>query len=160
MADNMDRGDFLKKLGVAGLAGVGMALGGAGAARAEEAKKTKYVVAITSGGNNPNRAILGLLLAQAAAKKGLGQIHVWLTLEGAEVAHRDKCAKISSSIYAKFGNALELVNDLKERGVSFGICPPCADYFGAVDEKKFEFVEKAGGDWLMENIRDAEVVWL
>jgi hypothetical protein len=43
-------------------------------------------------------------------------------------------------------------------GHSLGLCPPCADYFAAND--KLDFVEKAGGDWLMKNIQDAWVVWM
>ena len=33
-------------------------------------KKGKYVFVITPGGNDPNRAIFGLLMAQTVAEKG------------------------------------------------------------------------------------------
>jgi len=40
-------------------------------------KKGKYVFVITPGGNDPNRAIFGLLMAQTVAEKGWGEgIHL------------------------------------------------------------------------------------
>ena len=49
---------------------------------------------------------------------------------------------------------------LKDKGAWFGICPPCAEYFGADGQDKHEWVEKAGGDWLLKNIQDAWVLWM
>jgi predicted peroxiredoxin len=155
--DGVSRLDFLKTLGIGlGAAGLGSLM--SGEVLAEEGKKGKYVVVITSGGNNPNRAILPLLLANAAADKGWGSVHVWMTLEGADLANKSKVERIESPIFKKFGNALELMKKLKEKGAWFGVCPPCADYFVGGD--KLDFVERAGGDWLMKNIQDAWVVWM
>jgi predicted peroxiredoxin len=153
----VSRLDFLKTLGVGlGAAGLGSMIGGQ--AFAEGEKKGKYVVVVTSGGNNPNRAILPLILANVAADKGWGSVHVWMTLEGADLANKSKVDRIESPIFKKFGNALELMKKLKEKGCWFGVCPPCADYFVGGD--KLDFVEKAGGDWLMKNMQDAWVVWM
>ena len=153
----VSRLDFLKTLGIGlGAAGLGSMIGGQ--AFAEGEKKGKYVVVITSGGNNPNRAILALILAIEAADKGWGSVHVWMTLEGADLASKSKADRIESPIYKKFGNALELMKKLKAKGGWFGVCPPCADYFVVGD--KLDFVEKAGGDWLMKNMQDAWVVWM
>ncbi len=155
--EGVTRFDFLKAMGVGlGVAGLGAVMGGQ--ALAEGDKKGKYVVVITSGGNNPNRSILALLLASIAADKGLGSIHVWMTLEGADLASKSKAERIESPIFKKFGNALELMKKLKGKGAWFGVCPPCAEYFAPDD--KLEFVEKAGGDWLLKNIQDASVVWM
>lgn len=158
--DGISREDFLK--GVVG-AGLGAAaLGGlmAGPVSAAPADAKKYIVAITHGGNNPNRAILALLLAWTALDKGFGTVHVWMTLEGAELAVKGKAERIDSPIFKKFGNAAELMQKLKGKGATFGVCPPCAEYMGAVGGDKFDFVEKQGGDWLMKNIADAVVAWM
>ncbi len=155
--EGVSRVDFLKAVGIGlGAAGLGAVLGGQ--AVAEGDKKGKYVVVVTNGGNNPNRAILSLILANVAADKGWGSVHVWMTLEGADLASKSKCERIESPIFKKFGSALALMTKLKEKGGWFGVCPPCADYFAPAD--RLEFVEKAGGDWLMKNIQDAWVVWM
>ncbi len=49
---------------------------------------------------------------------------------------------------------------IEERGGWSGVCPPCADYFGATGGDKYDWVELAGGDWLMKNIQDAWAVWI
>jgi predicted peroxiredoxin len=99
-------------------------------------------------------------MAQVVAKKNWGAVHVWMTLAGADLAHRDKTEAIVSPVFRKFGNALELFEDLRNRGATCGVCPPCAEYAGAVGDHKHDWVEKAGGDWLMENIQDAWVLWM
>ncbi len=152
----LSRGDFLKTLGMGlGAAGLGAVM--AGQAHAEGEKKGKYIVVITHGGNDPNRAILPLILANVAADKGWGSVNVWMTLEGADLASKSKLERIDSPVFKKFGNAAELMKKLKEKGAWFGVCPPCADYF--VGNDKLDFVEKAGGDWLMKNMQDAWVAW-
>lgn len=157
--EGLTRLDFLKAVGATvGAAGLGAAL--SSNALAEGEKKGKYIVVATSGGNNPNRAILTLLTAVTAIEKGMGEVHVWMTLEGAELAHKDKAGRIESPIFKKFGNADSLMRKLKDKGASFGVCPPCAEYVGAVASEKYDFVEKKGADWLMKNIQDAWVVWL
>ena len=47
-----------------------------------------------------------------------------------------------------------------KRGATFGVCPPCAEYSGAVGNQKRPWVTNAGGDWLMENIQGAWVLWM
>jgi predicted peroxiredoxin len=150
--------DFLKAMGAGlGIAGLTSVMGGQ--AFAQE-KKGKYVVVITHGGNDPNRAIFGLLMAETAADKGWGQVHVWMTLDGADLACKKKTDRIESPIYKKFGNATSIMKKIKDKGGWFGVCPPCAEYFGATGNEKIEYVELAGGDWLMKNIQDAWVVWI
>lgn len=156
---SMDRKDFLKALGAGlGVAGMGGLMGGQ--AFAEMEKEGKYVFVITHGADDPNRAIFALLMAQVVAKKKWGSVHIWTTLGGAELAHKDKPGRIESPIFKKFGDAMSLLEDLRERGATFGVCPPCAEYFGATDDDKLPYFEKAGGDWLMENIQGAWVLWM
>jgi predicted peroxiredoxin len=151
--------DFMKTLG-AGIGMAGMATLMGGQALAADDGKQRYIVVATNGGNDPNRAILALLAAFTALDKGFGPVHVWLTLEGADMANKTKVGKILSPIYKSFGTAEELINKLKSKGATFGVCPPCADYMGADGSNKIDFVEKQGADWLMKNIPGAAVVWL
>lgn len=150
--------DLLKAMG-AGLGITGLSLMMGGPSFGEE-KKGKYVIVITNGGNDPNRAIFGLLMAQVVTDKGWGKVHVWMTLDGADLCNKKKTERIDSPIYKKFGNALDIMKKIKDKGGWFGVCPPCADYFGATGSDKHDWVELAGGDWLMKNIQDASVLWI
>jgi predicted peroxiredoxin len=157
--EGTNKRDFLKVFGMGlGLAGITSALGGPAFAQGD--KKGKYIIVITHGGNDPNRAILGLLLAETVANKGWGQVYVWMTLDGADLVNKKKMDRIDSPIYKKFGNASSIMKKIKDKGGWFGVCPPCAEYFGAAGGDKHEGVELAGGDWLMKNIQDAWVVWM
>lgn len=151
------RRDFLKLLG-AGLGTAGlMSLFGVSTVNAQQ--KNKYVIVIRNGGNNPNGAILGLICADVILSKGWGEVYVWCTLEGADLANKKKAENIISPIFKKFGNASELMKKIKDRKGWFGVCPPCAEYAGAVDDDKIDFFEKAGADWLIKNIENSIVLW-
>jgi predicted peroxiredoxin len=157
--EGINRQDFLKKVGM-GLGAAGLASMMGGVALAEEGKGNRYIVVVTHGGNDPNRAILGLLCAWTALDKGFGSVHVWMTLDGADLANKTKAGRVESPIFKKFGTAEELMKKLKEKGATFGVCPPCAEYMGAVGGDKFDFVEKQGADFLMKNIAGAAVAWM
>ena len=155
----MNRNEFLKMVGM-GLGAAGLASMMGGVAMAEEGKGSRYIVVVTHGGDDPNRAILGLLCALTALDKGFGSVHVWMTLDGADLANKTKAGRIESPIFKKFGTAEELMKKLKDKGATFGVCPPCAEYMGAVGGDKFDFVEKQGTDFLMKNIAGAAVAWM
>ena len=157
--EEMDRSGFLKTMGLAAVGAAGLGAMMSAPAKAEEGKKGKYVIVITHGGNNPNRAIWALLMADTIQKKGLGDVYVWMTIEGAELARKGVPEKIISPIFQKFGNAMEIMDRVLKNGCKFGVCPPCAEYFGAKGGDKYDWVELQGGDWLMKNIQDAWVVW-
>ena len=151
--------DFLKTVGAGiGLAGLASVMGGEAVAQTD--MKGKYVVVITHGVDDPNRAILGLLMAQTAGDKGWGKVHVWLTLGGADLANKKRTDKIDSPIYKNFGTATQIMQKIKDKGGWFGVCPPCAEFFGSTGNDKHAFVELAGGDWLMKNIQDAWVFYI
>jgi len=161
-SEELSRQDFLKAAGIAGLgmAGLGAMMSSPVLAEeAKEGKKGKYVIVITHGGNNPNRAIWALLMAETIQKKGMGDINVWMTIEGADLCKKSVPEKIVSPIFSKFGNAMEIMDRVRKNGCKFGVCPPCAEYFSAKGDEKFDWVELQGGDWLMKNIQDAWVVW-
>ncbi len=107
--EGTNKRDFLKVLGAGiGVASLSSMMGGQTFA---EEKKGKYIIVITHGGNDPNRAVLGLLLAQTVADKGWGKVNVWMTLEGADLVHKKRAEKIDSPMYKKFGNALEIMKE-------------------------------------------------
>ena len=92
-SEGTNKRDFLKVLGAGiGVAGLGSMMGGQSLAE----EKGKYVIVITHGGNDPNRAILGLLLAQTVADKGWGKAHVWVTLDGADLVNKKKADRIEA----------------------------------------------------------------
>jgi predicted peroxiredoxin len=156
--EELGKRDFLKAMGAGfGVAGLTSFMGGPAFAQAD--KKGKYLVVITNGANDPNRAILGLLMAQVAIDKGWGKVHVWFTLNGADLANRKRTDSIESPIFKKFGSATKIMNNIKEKGGWFGCCPPCAEFLASTGSDKHDFVEMAGGDWLMKNIQDSWVAW-
>ena len=113
--EGTNKRDFLKVLGAGfGIAGLSSMMGGQ--SFAQEDKKGKYVIVITHGGNDPNRAIFGLLMAQTVADKGWGKVHVWMTLDGADLVNKKKTERIDSPIYKKFGNAFEIMKKNKGQG--------------------------------------------
>jgi predicted peroxiredoxin len=83
----------------------------------------------------------------------------WMTIEGADLCKKSVPEKIVSPIFSKFGNAMEIMDRVRKNGCKFGVCPPCAEYFSAKGDEKFDWVELQGGDWLMKNIQDSWVVW-
>jgi predicted peroxiredoxin len=155
----LSRGDFMKTVGMGiGAAGLAAIMGG-NAVAAEGEKKGKYMVVASSGGNDPNRAVLALILASVAQDKGY-EVQIWMTLEGADLANKTKTERIVSPIFKKFGSAHDLMKKLKDKGAVFGVCGPGAEYAGATGSNKYDFVELRGADWILKNIQDAYVVWM
>jgi len=154
--ERMERSDFLKLIGLgAGLAG----LGAVTQAQPVPGAPGRYLVVLTHGGDDPDRAVLALHLAQVILAKGLGSVQVWMTLRGAEVAHKEKSAALRSTIFASAGSAAELVADLVAKGATFHLCPPCAAAAGAKGDAKHAAVVEAGGDWLLAQLGGAQVLW-
>lgn len=162
-SEDVSRGDFLKLAGAAGLglAGLGALMSSpVSAEQGKEGEKKKYLFVVSSGGNNPNRATLALILADVVQKKKFGEVHIWLVLEGAELCRKGHPEKIVGPAYKKFGNAFEMMERIHKNGGKFGVCPPCAEWVGATGANRIEYVDDQGGDWLMKNIQDSLVVWL
>jgi len=156
----LSRGDFLKMAGVAGLGLAGLGTLISSPATAQEGKKGKFLFVVSSGANNPNKAILALLLADVVQKREFGDVHIWMVLEGAELCRKGHPEKIVSPAYKKFGSASEIMERIKKNGGKFGVCPPCAEWVGAEGANRIEWVEDQGGAWLMTNIQNSHVIWL
>ena len=158
----LTRADLLRGGALAGAAGLGLLLGAQPSqAQDQPADPSRSLFAITHGADDPNRAILGLVLAQAALKAADPKpVRVWLTLGGADLAHAKKAAQIRSPIFHAFGDGLTLMKKLQAGGAQFGVCPPCASFAGADDAARVEFVPLRGGDWLLSELDGARAVWL
>lgn len=161
----VNRGDFLKLAGAAGLglAGLGAVMGMGGAALASEGnegKKGKFLFVITTGSNDPNRCMLALLLADVVQKQELGDLHIYLVLEGAELCKVGAPEKIFSSNFHRLGHALGVMERLARNGAQIGVCPPCADWIGAVDHNKYDWAEREDGGVLMRSVKESWTVWL
>jgi predicted peroxiredoxin len=159
-SDELSRGDFLKIAGAAGLGLAGLGAFMSSPASAQDSKKGKYLFVVTAGADYPDKAILPLLLADIVQKRELGEVHIWMVLYGAELCKKGRPEKIVGPAYQKFGNALHIMERIHRNGGGFGVCPPCAEWVGAVGNDRIEYVKNQGGDWLMENIRDSWVSWL
>lgn len=162
-SEEFSRGDFLKMAGAAGLGIAGLSAFMSAPVSAEEAKdgkKKRYLFVLSSGGNNPNRAILALLLADTVQKREFGDVHIYMVLEGVELCKKGLAEKIVSPAYHKFGNAFEMMERIRKNGGTFGACPSCLDWVGATGENKYDWITPQGGDWLMKNIQDSLTVWL
>ena len=53
-----------------------------------------------------------------------------MTLDGADLVNKNQREGIKSPTYKKCGDALEIMNKVKDKGGWFGVCPPCAGYPG------------------------------
>lgn len=159
----MSRSDLLKLAGASGL-GMAALLGMAGnpaAAESKDGKKGKFLIVITSGSNDPNRAMLALLLADVIQKQDMGRVHIYLALEGSELCRVGHPEKIFSSNFHKLGNALGVMERLAKNGAQIGVCPPCADWAGAVDDKKYPWAQREDGIVLLRSMMESSwTMWL
>ncbi|MDP3047985.1 MAG: hypothetical protein Q8N12_00965 [Thermodesulfovibrionales bacterium] len=162
-SEELSRADFLKMAGAAGLGIAGLSAimsSPASAQEGKEGKKKKYLFVITSGSNDPNRAILSLLLADTVQKRELGNVHIYMALEGAELCKKGAPEKIISLSFVKAGNAFDMMERIRKNGGKFAVCPPCADRFSAIGDQRIDWVENQDGIWFMEIIQDSIVSWL
>ena len=151
--------DFLKVLGAGlGVAGISSLMGGQVFADIE--KKGKYVFVITHGSNEPNKAIFGLYMAQIVAQKKWGNVVVWMTFDGADLASIKKAKATESSVYKGLGNALKIMDKIRWEGGSFLVCSRWADYFGITGSDKYTWAKLTDDNWLIDNIQGAFVLWI
>jgi len=154
----MSRNDFLK---LAGAGGLGMAaMGMTGPAMAGEGKKGKFLFVISAGSNDPNRAMLALLLADVVQKQELGDVHIYLWGEAAELCKVGSPDKIVSSNFFRLGDALGMLERLARNGAQIGVCPPCADWHSAVDDQLYDWCKREDGGVLMRSMMESWTAWL
>jgi predicted peroxiredoxin len=101
----------------------------------------EILVTITHGPEDPDRAVVGLVVARAAAMEGHGT-HVFLTADGALLARRGVGATVRAP---GFPPADELLDDLAQRGAELIVCPPCAEARGVTAEHLIAGAAFGGG---------------
>jgi len=156
----MTRKDLLKMLGVGGLGMAAMLGGVSSPAIAQGGKRQKFFIVITGGSNDPNRAMLALLLADVIQKQDFGDVHLYLVLEGAELCKVGRPEKIFSSNFHRLGNAFGVLERLVKNGARIGVCPPCADWIGAVDKDKYDWATREDGIVMLRAIMESITLWL
>ena len=155
----MTRNDFLKLAGAGGL-GMAAMMGMGAPAMAGEGQRRKFLFVISAGSNDPNRAMLALLLADVVQKQEFGDVHLYLWSEGAELCKVGHPEKITGSNFHRLGDALGMLERLARNGAQIGVCPPCADWHGAVDDKLHEWCQREDGIVLMQSVMESHTAWL
>lgn len=155
----MSRNDFLKMAGAGGL-GMAAMMGMGSPAMAGEGKKGKFLFVISAGSNDPNRAMLALLLADVVQKQNFGDVHIYLWGEGSELCKVGSPEKIISSNFHRLGDALGMLERLARNGAQIGVCPPCADWHGAVGDNLYPWCQREDGIVLMRSVMESWTAWL
>lgn len=163
--EGLTRADFLKLAGATGLgiAGLGAFMGmGASPAQAagKDGGKPNFLFVITAGSNDPNRAMLALLLADVVQKQEMGGVHIYLVLEGAELCKVGSPERITSSNFHRLGDAKGVLERLARNGARIGVCPPCAEWVGAVGDNLHDWAQREDGGALLRSMQNSVTSWL
>ncbi len=115
----MHRGNFLR-LAALGGAGLGLsALSGCGnKSGVSEKGRQGYVVAVTHGLKDPTRVMLALVTASKMPK---GDNHVWFAIDGGEICKAGQAEQVTSPLFAKQGNAAQVIETIRGQGTGFHI---------------------------------------
>lgn len=116
---NVGRGDFLRLVALGG-AGLGLtALSGCGSKPGVSEKgRQGYVVAVTHGMKDPARVMLALVTASKLPK---GDNHVWFAIDGGEICKAGQAEQVTSSLFAKQGNAAQVIETIRGQGAALHI---------------------------------------
>jgi len=115
----VDRSNFLR-LAALGGAGLGLsALSGCGTKSAVTEKgRQGYVVAVTHGLKDPTRVMLALVTASKMPK---GDNHIWFAIDGGEICKARQAEQVTSPLFAKQGNAAQVIETIRSQGTGFHI---------------------------------------
>ena len=83
---------------------------------------TEYLFTLTSFDGDGDRVAAPLVLANTALAVG-GDVILWLSLEGVELARRGSADKLTTRSFPPISDLLET---FIESGGRIGVCPPCA----------------------------------
>ena len=103
-------------------------------------ENTKYLFTVTNYDANPDLVATPLVLANNALAAG-GDVLIWLTVEGANLAKKGAADKL---IPKSFPPVEELLKTYIENGGRIGICPPCGKTHGVTDENMLSNAEWMG----------------
>ena len=83
---------------------------------------TEYLFTLTNFDGDGDRVAAPLVLANTALAVG-GDVILWLSLEGVELARRGSADKLTTRSFPPISDLLETFID---NGGRIGVCPPCA----------------------------------
>jgi predicted peroxiredoxin len=101
----------------------------------------RYLFTITHFDNDPDRVAMPLVLASNALAAG-GDVLVWLTLEGVQLAKEGAAVGL---IPTSFPPVADLLKSFNEAGGQIGVCPPCAKTHGVTQEHLLPNAQFMGG---------------
>lgn len=83
-----------------------------------EGGRQGYVIAITHGPKDADRVMLALVTASKLPK---GDNHVWFAIDGGQLCKRGEAEKVSSPLFTKQGNAAQMIEELRAKGIAIHI---------------------------------------
>ena len=109
-------------------------------------KTTEYLFTLTSFEGDGDRVAVPLVLANSALALG-GDVILWLSLEGVELARRGSADKVTPKSFPPIS---ELLEAFIESGGRIGVCPPCAKTHELTEESLVKSAEWMGAAALVE----------
>jgi len=76
------------------------------------------VVAVTHGPQDATRVMLALVTASRLPK---GDNHVWFAIDGGELCKKGEAEKVTSPLFAKQGNAAQVIDAIRAQGTAVHI---------------------------------------
>ena len=93
-----------------------------------------YLFTLTAFSEDSDRVATPLVLANSALANG-GDVLLWLTMEGVELA---KTGSANNLAPKSFAPVQDLLDTYIEAGGRIGVCPPCGKTHGLTDDNKLE----------------------
>lgn len=107
---------------------------------------TEYLYTLTSFKGDVDRVAIPLVLANTALAMG-GDVLLWLSLEGVELARRGSADKLTTR---SFPPVSELLETFIESGGRIGVCPPCAETYELTADNLVANAEMMGAAVVVE----------
>lgn len=99
-----------------------------------------FLFTLTSFEGDGDRVAAPLVIANTALAAG-GDVILWLSLDGVELARRGRAADLAPE---SFPPVSELLDSFIENGGRIGVCPPCGKTHGLTDEEMVSNAEWMG----------------
>jgi len=106
----------------------------------------EYLFTVSDFSDDGDRVAAPLVLANAALASG-GDVLMWLTLEGVELARKGAVDELRTR---SFPNVATLLEAYIENGGRIGVCPPCGKTHGIDDSDLVTNAEWMGGAAVMD----------
>ena len=106
----------------------------------------KFLVSLTSAKNDPDKATVGFVVANAAVASGLETV-VFLNVEGAYLSSKGYAEEIHEEGFAPLK---QLMDQFVEAGGIIWVCSPCFKKRGLTEESLIEGATIVGGAKMVE----------